>query len=77
MPFHLYPVNFMYLHLFIKWRHNGRDSVSNHQPHDCLLNCFFFKAQIKDNIKALRHWPLWGEFTDPLWVPHTKGRYRG
>ena len=20
------------------WRHNGRDSVSNHQPHDCLLN---------------------------------------
>ena len=22
----------------IQWRHNGRDSVSNHQPHDCLLN---------------------------------------
>ena len=20
------------------WRHYGRDSVSNHQPHDCLLN---------------------------------------
>ena len=20
------------------WRHNGRDSVSNHQPHDCLFN---------------------------------------
>ena len=20
------------------WRHNGRDGVSNHQPHDCLLN---------------------------------------
>ena len=22
-------------------RHNGHDSVSNHQPHDCLLNCLF------------------------------------
>ena len=24
-----------------RWRHNGRDSVSNHQPHDCLLNRLF------------------------------------
>ena len=23
----------------LQWRHNGRDSVSNHQPHDCLLKC--------------------------------------
>ena len=23
------------------WRHNGHDSVSNHQPHDCLLNRLF------------------------------------
>ena len=22
----------------LQWRHNGRDSVSNHQPHDCLHN---------------------------------------
>ena len=22
----------------LQWRHNGRDSVSNHQPHHCLLN---------------------------------------
>ena len=22
----------------LSWRHNGRDGVSNHQPHDCLLN---------------------------------------
>ena len=21
------------------WRHNGRDGVPNHQPHECLLNC--------------------------------------
>ena len=25
----------------LQWRHNGRDSVSNHQPHDCLLNRLF------------------------------------
>ena len=23
------------------WRHNGCDSVLNHQPHDCLLNRLF------------------------------------
>ena len=22
----------------LRWRHNGLDSISNHQPHDCLLN---------------------------------------
>ena len=25
----------------LKWRHNGRDGVSNHQPHDCLLSRLF------------------------------------
>ena len=25
----------------LQWRHNGRDSVSNHEPHDCLLNRLF------------------------------------
>ena len=25
----------------LQLRHNGRDSVSNHQPHDCLLNRLF------------------------------------
>ena len=25
----------------LRWGHNGRDSVSNHQPHHCLLNCLF------------------------------------
>ena len=31
----------IYLHISLQWRHNGRDSVSNHQPHDCLLNRLF------------------------------------
>ena len=24
-----------------RWRHNGSDGISNHQPHDCLLNRLF------------------------------------
>ena len=38
----------------LQWRHNERDGVSNHQPHDCLLTRLY-KVQIKENIKALRH----------------------
>ena len=26
------------------------------------------------NIKAPRHWPLCGEFTDDRWIPRTKGQ---
>ena len=59
----------------LQWRHNERDGVSNHKPHDCLLNRLF-KAKIKENIKAPRHWPLWGEFTGNRWIPRTKGQYR-
>ena len=29
------------------WRINGRDSVSNHQPHDCLLNRLFRRRSKK------------------------------
>ena len=29
------------------WRHNGRDSISNHQPHDCLLNRLFGRRSKK------------------------------
>ena len=25
----------------LQWRHNEHNGVSNHQPHDCLLNCLF------------------------------------
>ena len=43
-------------------RHNEHDGVSNHQPHHRFLNRVF-EAQVKENIKAPRHWPLWGEVT--------------
>ena len=31
----------------LQWRHNGHDSVSNHQPHDCLLNHLFRRRSKK------------------------------
>ena len=35
------------------------------------------QAQIKENIKAPRHWPLCGEFTGDRWIPRTNGQERG
>ena len=31
----------------LRWRHNGCDSVSNHQPHDCFLNRLFRRRSKK------------------------------
>ena len=31
----------------LRWHHNGHDIVSNHQPHDCLLNCLFRRRSNK------------------------------
>ena len=31
----------------LQWRHNGGDSVSNHQPHDCLLNQLVWRRSKK------------------------------
>ena len=51
----------------LHWRHNGRNGVSNHQPHDCLLNRFFRSRSKK--ISKLRvtglcagNSPVTGEF---------------
>ena len=51
----------------LQWRHNGRDSVSNHQPHDCLLNRLFrhrSKKTSKLRVTGLcaGHSPQTGEF---------------
>ena len=51
----------------LQWRHNGHDSVSNHQPHDCLLNRLFrlrSKKTSKLRVTGLRagNSPVTGEF---------------
>ena len=39
IPPHLYvEMAISILYGALQWRHNGQDGVSNHQPHDCLLN---------------------------------------
>ena len=42
-----------------------------------LFTQMFVQAQIKENIKALHHWPLWGEFTSDQRIPRTKGQEHG
>ena len=51
----------------LQWRHNGHDSVSNHQPHDCLLNHLFRRISKKTSklrVTGLRagNSPGTGEF---------------
>ena len=36
----------------LHWRHNERDGVSNHQPHDCLLNGLFRRRSRKHQSSA-------------------------
>ena len=38
------------------------------------IDQLFVQAQIKENIKDSRQWPLWGEFTDDRWIPRTNGQ---
>ena len=43
----LYNCSFTIYLLTLLWRHNGRGSVSNHQPHDCFLNRLFRRRSKK------------------------------
>ena len=36
----------------LQWRHNGCDGVSNHQPHDCVLNRLFRRRSKKNRSSA-------------------------
>ena len=62
---------FANIHASLQWRHNGRDSVSNHQPHDCLLNCLFrrrWKKTSKLRVTGLcvGNSPVTGEFPSQM-----------
>ena len=46
----------------LRWRHNGHDDVSNHQPHHCLLN-LYSDADQRKHQSSTSHWPLCGKFT--------------
>ena len=46
-------------------------------PASRLFTQSFIQAQIKENLQAPCHWPLWGEFTGDRWISRTKGQWRG
>ena len=46
-------------------------------PTSRLFTQSFIQTQIKENIKALCHWPLCGEFTSDWWIPRTNDQLRG
>ena len=57
----------IYLIFTLQWRHNGRGSVSNHQPHHCLLNRWFRRRSKKTSKLCVtglcaRNSPGTGEF---------------
>ena len=53
---------YMQLYDSPQWRHNERDGVSNHRRFRLFVQPFV-QVQIKEKIKASRHWPLWEEST--------------
>ena len=38
------------------------------------VSVVYSTVYFKENIKAQRHWPLCGEFTDDQWIPRTKSQ---
>ena len=51
----------------LQWRHNELESVSNHQPYDCLFNCLFRRRSKKTSKLSVTglcagNSPVTGEF---------------
>ena len=53
----------------LQWRHNMHDSVSNHQPHHCLLNGLFRRDQRKHQRSASLAF-VWGIHRRPVNSSH-------
>ena len=55
------------MYISLQWRHNERNGVSNHQPHDCLLNRLFRRRSKKTSKLRVAglcegNLPMTGEF---------------
>ena len=59
-----------------QWRHYGRDSVSNHQLHDCLLNRLF-RRRSKKTSKLRVTGLCAANSTGDRWIPRTNGQLHG
>ena len=54
-------------YMSLQWHHNGHDGISNHQPHDCLLNRLFRRRSKKTSKLCVTglcvgNSPVTGEF---------------
>ena len=56
-------------HWVLHWRHNDHDGVSNHQPHDCLLNRLF-KRRSRKTSKIRVTGLCVGNLKGPMNSPH-------
>ena len=54
----------------LQWRHNGRDGVSNHQRHDCLLNRLFRRRSKKTSKLRITGLCVRGIHRSPVNSPH-------
>ena len=57
----------------LQWRHNGSNGVSNHQPHDCLLNRLFSNRWKKHrsssslaSVRGIHRWPVISPHKGPV-----------
>ena len=57
--------------LTLQWRHNRRDSVSNHRRLHCWLNCWFRRRSKKDQSPASLAF-VWGNHQWPVNSPHKR-----
>ena len=57
----------------LQWRQNERDGVSNHQPHDCLLNRLFSLSDQRKHQSFASLVFVWGIHRDRC-IPRTKGQ---
>ena len=66
-PSHKVCKRFCCVIITLQWRHNERDGISNHQPHDCLLKRLFRRRSKKTSKLRVTGFcegnsPLTGEF---------------
>ena len=49
-------------------------AMASQSPASPLFTQPLIVAQIKENLKTLRHWPMCGEFTGGRWIPRKNGQ---
>ena len=70
----LYTITWLsFIFMSLLWRHNGLDGVSNHQPHDCLLNHSFRRRSKKTSklrltglLRGIHRWPVNSPYKWPV-----------